>query len=411
MLKQFFRRSVVGVLILMFIFTATLYPGTSYAKTEAEEQLEQLSKDLIIAGDFIMSSETITADERLVLMSQLIAVSNAILTLRKSMRGTVVEEEEVDESGRVSAKEAKINRVIVKFDAPTNTAEVEIITSTTTIENVYKFASVAEKATYEGKIRLVKEEVVTEVSSTTNVVSKDIEDLMFLTSRNPNRINYIHHNSVTANAAFEAFGENSIVNKVVVSPGLKSGSIEFFSDQDESLKLSLAKEFGEHRESGTYELDTYLYRYEFYVSTDMDKYVDLEDDGDGRRVFVKTPKISNTASGVKKEEIVKAITDLFKQVPFTSRVPQFQDKLLKFLTNNRTLLGVSRLNYSYSGSLPDCYYASDKVVVLDFIKYLSDGLDVQYEGTAESMTSFVTPQEVDEDRYYVPTCLNKNHSF
>jgi len=95
-------------------------------------------------------------------------------------------------------------------------------------------------------------------------------------------------------------------------------------------------------------------------------------------------------------------------VPFTSKISNFEGKLLKFLTQNPTYYETSYS--SVAENKLDCYSASDKVVVDEFIEYLVSGVAVQYEDI-DSIKHYIAPIKNTEDSFFVGSCSSKSRMF
>ncbi len=401
MIKEKLCQLVSGVFIFLLIFSASFSPRSVMAAESVNDQLEMLSDQLIALGKVIMNSENISDENRLILMSQLVAISVEILNLKKGVTNPVS-----NLPGKVNAKDIDLNQIILSYDVETNLASAELNYKNKTVNQTYKLAIIENAVDYNEKLRILKEEVSKDISSSTNVIEKEIQDLIFLSSRNPVRNKSIAQNSGTANQLLEEFAQNSIVNKVVISPKMKIGSIEFFTDQDESLKLSLGKEYSIDYNSNKSELDTYTYSYELFVSATPDSFTDLDQEGQ----FYLKPKILTTVTELTKDNIEKEITGLFSNIPFTTQIPNFGSKLIKFLTDNTVHYITGANSGQVKDSERDCYSGSDKVVVNDFVRYLADGLNAQYEDI-NSMTTYLAPIVLDNDYSEPPACRNKMRVF
>lgn len=388
--------------------------GAATATLSASDQLDALSIALVAIGSAIATSKTISDTDRLILMKQLVAISSQIVQLKSvavfqlpfvmTTSTSSATTTAAAERKKATAKSAGLERVKVSYDIKTNKSIIEtrFLTSSKNSTTTYDFTGLNSVSGYTKKVALLRELASIEVSSTTNIKFADVEDLLFITAREPVRDSYISPNSATAVYLAENFAQNTIVNRVKVYPGLGYGAINIITDQGESLTLVLQKDFVD-TERFVSSKTTYSYTYSFYFPSPGDSTYDRES---GVTTFI--PKVSHTLSNVSDTEIMKYIVTLFGRVPFTSQVPNFSTKLLAFLTNNLTV-------YSQTGSVipgftePDCYSETDKLVVTEFVKYLVDNLEAQYE-SPDKITKYISPVQQADEREQIG-CLNTSKYF
>lgn len=396
------KNILTGLLIMILVFSPFSFVKAEVTKVDStklspSDQLDALSIALVGIGSAIATSVSISDTDRLVLMKQLVAISTQILQLRNGVVFklpfvmTIATTTAAAESRKVTAKSVGLERVKVSYDILTNksivstryTAPAKNSTST------YDFTELNSVTGFTKKVALLRELAGMEVSSTTNIKFADVEDSLFLSAYETVRDNYIAPNSATAIYLADTFAKNSIVNRVEIHPGIDSGLIKIITDQGESLELILQKDEVD-RDRPMAGSPTYSYTYSFYFPSPLDSTYDRE-----TGLTTVIPKISQKSLSVTDVEVMKYIVTMFGRVPFTSQVPNFSNKLLSFLTNNRTYY--SQRNSILPSTIgPDCYAPTDKLVVTEFIKYLVDNLEAQYEDP-EKITQFISPlQQADE---------------
>ncbi len=399
MLFQFKSLQLLTVFLLCFSFVFTpLSSSVALAQEMSiEEQLALLSLQLVELGTIIMNSPDIPDEERLVLMQQLVLISEQIIALQQMSYTPPPPPPDM-----LSAKDADLEAILVEFNPKTNLAKTTINIKGKDVIKNYDIAGVREAQVFSSKTSFLRQEIIKDISATYNVVESDVKSLLWLTARDPIRDGYVVQNSTEANKMLERFSLDSIINKIVVAPGFDVGSIEFFTDQDESLKLSLLREFEDISESDRIRLNTYTYTYEYFVSTDLDGVFDQGPEGE----FIKKPKILSGGRGVDRNDIEDEIISMFNQLPFTSQVPNFDQKVLNFLTENPTFYQTTR---PADEADLDCYSNSDKVLVTEFLRYLASGLTSQYE-EVEGIVNYIAPQQIDPEGYGA-SCERKTRFF
>jgi hypothetical protein len=403
MFRILFKKIGTSLLCFLMIGVFALSPLTPLiASTDTTSYLNELTASLVKIGEVVANSASIPDTDKVTLMTQLIAISTRILELRKTTQLSVSSIPATTPiSTAKSAKVAKLKQVIVSYDALTNNAVAKIIYEGREQTISYNLPEVKIASLFDEKIAILKKAVTDKIAGTTNIVAKDIFDLTFVTARNPLRDSLISLNSPAAQNLAKNFLQNSIVSRVNVMPGKYKGSIEIFTDQDESLLLTLKAEFDNDGNPTA----TYTYSYEFFFSSPHDTTESLING----TIYVKEPKVRTTSTNIKETDIKKTLMSVFNDVPFTSTINNFSSKLLSFLVNNPTYYQAQELRLRADSSL-DCYAKTDKLVVNEFIRYLVGGLTLQVNDT-EKLTKFMAPILVQTDEYSPEKCMSKIRMF
>ncbi len=375
----------------MLIFSLLVSPFSARAQTTLQDltdQLDALAASLLTVGAAVRASTTLTEPERLVLMTQLITVSTEILNLRKALAAYYPVTVPVVE---VTAEDVGLYRIIVKYNPVSSVATTTLYyDSYATTTMVYNLPTLLSVAGFDGKMRSLRTEVTNLLFADTGVRTYDLDDLMFVSARNPIRdIGSIAPNSTTAQNLAGKIGVHSIVDSVTVYPGYNTGSIVIGTDQDESVVLNL-----------TYDTDdnNYDYRAEAFITTPYDAFYSFFWDDEG--YDEATPIASDGAYNATEADIESYIVDLFDTVPFTSEIPNFPDKLRQFLVRSTTYTETNSSGY-WSGR--DCFDDPDKVVVNEFVRYVLDGFGAQYYDV-DNITNYISQVEYDEDHFYSSRC-------
>jgi hypothetical protein len=411
------KNFVVGLLLTIFIISPFSMVNAQVASSEQTytlspaDQLDALSAALISIGSAIASSPALSDTDRLTLMRQLVAISSQIVTLRTipfslpSSQLTQVTIDPDEERRKDTARQAGLENVKVSYDMATNQV-VFVNTYSNSSRNSTTTQSFPELNTVAGftrKVELLRELATSRVSNQENVRFADVEKILFVSSKDPIRDMPVAPNSATAQYLTDNFAQNSIVNRVEVYPGVHLGIIRLLTDQDEYLDLVIRRELDDSEFGSGRPLNTFSYSTNFYLPSRFDTLSDWEGNP-----IPPVPKISLTTTGVPEAEIRRYILNLFNDIPFTSQVSNFSPKFLNFLTANPARYVSS--NNGVQPSVRDCYVGSDKVVVTEFIKYLVDGLDAQYEDV-DDIIAFLAPVVQPEEFDFGSSCRSSNTRF
>lgn len=406
MKQSYFRRLTSSIIACGLLFSVIGTPATALAQTPSTaDQLQTLATSLSSVGALIAASPQLTDADRLLLLTQLVTISKKIIEIRQSSylpAYTAYLNPALDsDAGKETAEAAGLTRVRVAFNPTTNQAVTEIFYKTTVQTATHTFTELATAPNFEQKMVNLRSLLSAKISADTNIKQSDIRQLMHVSGRDPLRDSPIAQNSATANYLSNKFGQHSIVNKVLIRPGNGVGSISILSDQGESLVLTLANEVDPN--SFFFRPNKYSYSYEFFIPTPYDAVASLLDPTAG-----PIPVISQVTNNVTESDIKKYILSLFNDVPFTSKISNFEGKLLSFLIQNPTTYKTSSGVGTDSGV--DCYYASDEVVVNEFIDYLVGGIAVQHEDLA-TIKQYSAPIEGDPDSFFSGSCSSRSRMF
>jgi hypothetical protein len=387
------KNFVTGLLLTIFIFSplsAALADGEKVDNSgslSSAEQLKQMSVTLVSIGLAVASSTSLNELQRLELMKQLVVISTSILELQKvnpslstNFIPVPLQNTSSGELKKDTAKKVGLERVKVTFNEIKNETIIETFykSSNKNSKTTHNFTELNSVIGFDEKVQLLRDLVTNKISSEKNIKFQDVKDSLFLTARNPIKDTIITPNSVTAFNLAQTFATNSIVNKVEVYPGDNIGTIRILTDQNEWLDLVLEREVDGNGSL----LSTYMSTSNFYFPTKFDQVLF----GSGGEELKPVPKITEKVTNISKNEIKDEIVMMFSTIPFTSQVPNFNSKLLDFMTSNSIVYNGS----SASDIQRDCYSAGDKLVVNEFIKYLVNNLDAQYDDI-DKITFYLSP--------------------
>lgn len=386
MTTSIFKTLSTKLVVMAVFFSLILSPVSASAQTtDISAQLNSLVAALSSIGASIAGSEYLTDDDRFILLTQLIGISTQIMALRGT-NITQVDPLET-EAAKDSAKEAGLTRVIVDFDPATNQAVVDVTIKSNTTKTTYTLPELASSPFFTDKVGKLREIVAMKISEAENVKYRDVYDALFVTALDPERTKPIAVNSTVATYLANNFAKHSILTKVQIFPGKNTGAIKIFSDQDDFVELTLTRESdseGDISSSGDF-----FYTREYFID---DKINPGEVYDSSAEDMVLQPRAFDSERGIPEAEVEIFLTMLLNDIPFTSTISNFGSKLTRFLVDNPT---VYRDSYSTPEDKRDCYSSGDKAVVDEFIEYVVEGLEAQYDDIP-SITEYVAPFDGDE---------------
>lgn len=368
-------------------FSLILSPVSASAQTpDIAAQLNSLVAALSSIGASIAGAETLSEDERFVLLTQLIGISTQIMALRGAGTATQVDPLET-EAAKDSAREAGLTRVLVDFDPATNQTVTDVTINSRTTQTTYTLPELSSSLFFTDKIGRLREIVAMRVSDEVNVKYREVYDLLFVTALDPERLNPIAVNSTVATYLANNFAKHSILTKVQILPGDGTGTIKIFTDQDDFVELTLTREADS--EGGISSTGDFFYTREYFIDDLRNPGEVYDSSADG---MVPQPRAFDSERNIPEAEVEIFLTMLLNDIPFTSTISNFGSKITRFLVDNPTTI---RDSVSTPEDRRDCYTAGDKAVVDDFIEYVVEGLEAQYEDIP-SITEYVAPLESDE---------------
>lgn len=381
-------KNFIAGLLMTIIVAAPV--ATASAQAVTDQTFNDLMASILAIGQAITGSTQLTDAESLSLMTQLVTLSQTIMAVKAEYkRKGLIDALPVSEDGKVTAAEAKLERIILAYDAKTEAVTVSIKFSTTTRESSFTFVPNSPTEEYGSKLGRLITDQENQLSNSLGVLRKDIEKVMYVTSRNPVRdTTPIAHNSTLAYNLAENFARYSIVNRVEVRPGDGQGQIEFYTDQNESLRLSLKRNVDEF---GTFQ-GTYTYTIQFFFPSLLTQV--MSGSGSIDTMPVEIAQYEQIDDEVAQEDVLEFVIGLFTDAPFATAISNFDTRLMRFLTQNTTYYSDSVADAT-TALKHDCYRASDKKAVTEFVLFLTEGIEYQHEDLAD-IIEYVSPIKAEE---------------
>ena len=377
-LKTLSTKLVVAAILFSFI----LSPMSARAQTpDISAQLNSLVAALSSIGASIQNVSTLSEEERYTLIMQLIGISTQILALRGTNAASQVDPLET-EAAKDSAREAGLTRVLVDFDPATNQAVTDVTINSRVTRTTYTLPELASSAFFTDKIQRLREILAMRISDAENVKYREVYDLLFVTALDPERLNPIAVNSTVATYLANNFAKHSILTKVQILPGDGTGTIKIFTDQDDFVELTLTREADS--EGTISSTGDFFYTREYFIDDRINPGETFSSSADD---FVPQPRAFDSERNIPEAEVEIFLTMLLNDIPFTSQISNFGQKLTRFLVDNPITINESA---STPDDRRDCYVSADKAVVDEFIEYVVEGLEAQYEDIP-SITEYVAP--------------------
>lgn len=354
------------------------------AKLQA--QLDQLTLTLLNLKMTVVNSKTLTEAEKTNLLKQIEVINAQILNLKKilgvesDMQSSdySVPTPPVPEEDKKSAKEAKLEGILVTFNNENDEAKVVLKYKVGNKTKNITLESVAKVSDFYAKMKALKEGLVIELSNSEKIYAEDIKDLYRISARNPVREKEIGKNSPTAKKLYDNFAFQSIINKVIIRPGYYLDGIiasaELRTDQDEWIYVTLS--------AGSF--DTFTVSVQYFATTPFDK---KDYDSNGNQIHY--PKYVDYANDITKEDIIDLIQDYFDDLNFSKSISNFGKKYTNFVIGNFTFYETDpKYPEIPSDSSLDCYPGSDKSIVNEFNNFLIEDILFQAE-PADKITSYI----------------------
>lgn len=381
MTKSILSTLSTKLVVLAVFFSIILSPLSAQAQTpDVATQLNALVAALATIGDSIAASPNLTEDERYALMIQLVAISNQIMNLQNNNVGWVDPMEA--EAAKDSAEEAGLTRVRVAFNPTTNEVVTDVTIRSNTTRTTEVLSELSQHPFFASKIERLREIIAMRVSNAENIKFLDVNDALFVTARDPERANPVAVNSNVAVYLADNFSRNSILTKIQVLPGNNTGAIRIYSDQEDYVQLTLERE-GDS-EGNISNSNTFRYTREYFIDDAINPGETYNPSLEG---MDPQPRAFDSEGNIREDEVFGFLTALLNVLPFTSRIPDYGEKLTRFLVGN---------SIRYDGDLNtpderrDCYSSGDKVIVNEFIEFVVDGLQAQYDDV-EEITEYLAP--------------------
>jgi hypothetical protein len=254
-------------------------------------------------------------------------------------------------------------------------------------------------APYSSQIDMATKLVLDSLASEFNIRRGDMAQMLRFSSYDPARFGVVGKNSDLASQMAENFGKRSIVDRISVYPGTDFGKIEFYSDQQETLRLSLTRRSD----------NTYKYNIDYFLA-DMEKTWLFPTDYEGNPIPPE-PVLEMLAEDITDDEVEEVTIAITSGIPFASSISNFDRKLVKFMTNNNILYKHDiYMALPVDRSTINCYYDSDKSALSEFLIFIIDGVEAHYEPNVASNAKYFVPT-MGEEYYFGATCENKKRFF
>jgi hypothetical protein len=216
---------VFALLVALPVSAQEVASGTDTRTTAQAETIASLTASLTLINSAIRTSAEITPDEKLVLYTQLIQLSQAIMSLRLDSVSEVSRIINSPTAVKTSLGASPIHRVAMNLDWDSFNSEV-IVYEKTDVPDQYASSTRSvqltkpDSGTFEQQVRMAKEELTTVLSDEYGVIFDQLFGATFVSTRNPLRDGRVAIDSPEAEELASQFGEYSIITKVTVNPGV-----------------------------------------------------------------------------------------------------------------------------------------------------------------------------------------------
>jgi len=367
-IKKIISLAVVGTLMMLLV---VLPIKPTFADT-IDEQLAALTTAIANLGEAIRTSPTLTDGERLSLFTQLVALSNAILSLRQArdQRPTVTP------PTKQTAEAVGLERIILRYEPRTYAVAVEVSYATSSKrEFTLNYPGLARYENFNSQIQWLRHFAKRDISDRILVVEKDVDQLVFVTTRNPARDSLIIQNSRAAEDLATNFGSHSIVTRASIlpsriiqsnddSPSLRNDqfhevTIALYSDQEEALVTKIRRRSGMNVSEPEYTLSA-----QYMLLSTLDGGPFRSRDSLEEPLVI----INRNLIELDEDELKKEVRSLFQRLPFTAQIRNYESKLFRFLFDQNSRLVVEG-NRRHTESEQECYDSADLLVMRELGHY------------------------------------------
>ncbi|MFN3188712.1 MAG: hypothetical protein ACK42D_04200 [Candidatus Paceibacteria bacterium] len=377
------RFIILGIICVTFLGAPVV--STVAQTTTRTQQLEALSATLIVIGDSIRTSTTLTEQQRLNLYTQLVGVSNAIVALRRNEVGPAPTNTGVTQSQDLS-------RVVLKYDynRPTEVrAEVQFATSTSRTFT-WQYPQLLDSRTFGSRMSALRQFGSYDIAREFGISQSDARRLIYLSSRNPDRDLGISKNSAEANKLLADFGKYSVIEKVEILPGMNKARVQLTSDQDEFLVIEIHRnQIDNDRDIQTRDGDKYNYRHAFSL-TDVN--INRRNMGPDETDIDVISEI--VERNIEKDRVKEILVSLFGKHPLTREIDDYDNKLFKFMLENGAYVSIGD-NARPTPSDKTCYDPADVLVVNELVTSLIAEMKLQHYAVDE-LLNITAPIQVEE---------------
>jgi len=421
-------RFIIGICMIGASLIAVPVAANEDNSTESsrggsvEETIASLTATIAIISETIRTSDDIPPEEKLVLYSQLVQLSQAISAVRREAIANSSTRQTASQVAKIPLSDSSIHRVVMNLDFETFEAEVVIYEKTDTAgEYATTTRSVSlekpDTGTFEQQVRAAKEELTQMLSNELGVITNQLFGATYVSAQNPLLVQGVIVNSDEAELLSEQFGRYSTIVEVRVLAGADTAKIIFNDDQNQSVHVTLTRQPREEFSSVFFESPDaereYDGRLEFYILNDY-RYRNSEDS----RTF---PVAATSITDATEEELLEFIVDSLASVPFAESIPNVEKRLLSFLLDNtarfvvrESLVNAAGLEVATAINYPQdvseqCISPTDAIVMNEFILQALLDLRAQFI-YSDGLFSYEVPI-YKTDSYFRSGCENVRDYF
>lgn len=396
----------VAVAFIAQIFLSSTAHAQSAESTAPASEIEILRTTLVQVGAAIASSTAITDEERVALLTQLVAVSRTIVNLERTTAQNEIaareNEQEPEDVDAVLPEDIGLYRVAARIDLSSyqaditeyyfaedytfdDLAEEPFVVEFETVERTISLTQPTGNLSFPRLVNRLEDQVVVDLMETYGLTDDiAVDRITFASARNPLATQGVERNSASAYELMGQFGQQTIVSQVHVIPNNGQATIKIFSDQAEEILIQVTRDTfnynepdGEDRSLYEPEGDEYAYIYAYDSSDGVKQnFSDSEDiDEDPYEKY----DVFEQIGGVEKDEIIEFINELFAEIPFTEQLREADETLFSFLIDNQVSYQARSGSY-YNPNDPDdsCVDEGDRLILNEYVLQVLAGLEANY---------------------------------
>lgn len=381
----------LGHLLVALFTLVTLFGFTAPAAAQTpEDTIESLSAALQSIGAQVASSPNISDADRLMLLTQLIEVSQAIVVLQELALQQRISAQTDNQEGDTNVS-ALVNDDVYRFVAQVDLEEREAEVTTYYHHNqpqtyrretqTIRFTAPDADDTFAEQVRNIEDQLSRTIANDTGYNFSEVRGYLFMSAYNPDREEEFIQNSPRALVIASDFAERSLVESVTLVPDEEIAQIVVSSDQSERVTFEIERNGNYEWSSDNVDDDDrellFLY-YDYDVTASMyltalNDYRIPRGDDDPLR-----PLITYTEEEMSERDVLEFISGTFSGLPFAEEIPDLETNFLRFMFETEA-------NYEYRGvgqpnqeEINECIDPADRLILDEYVVSLLQGMQVQF---------------------------------
>lgn len=396
-------RWAVAALLLVTLFVTSAPAAFAQAPTDTDVAIAALLVSIDAIGQEIRSSSTISEEDRLTLLTQLIQLSQAVMVLQEvALQQRISEYTNTQEgtSGNSALGNDNVYRFVAVLDQEDNDAEVTTYYTRDTPRTyrsesqVVAYTTSSDSLSFAEQVAAIEDQISRVIADSAGYDAAEVKGYLFMSARNPLRSEPFRQNGLAASTMGLDFGDRSLIESVTFLPGVDKGTIRVASDQYEYVTFDISKD------SDT----AYSVTASLFINGPGDHRSETRNDE-------LRPMLIDSQTNLNKREVIDFIEGSFSNLPFAKQLDGLEDAFISFMTENETQYLFGKGGTPTQEQLIACVDPADKLILDEFVVSLLQGMKAQFINVPE-LVKYVVTLRYDSDRSSRERhCLNEQSFF